>query len=283
MPHLWYLCFMYGDLFVDRILTLKRAWPWPVFRISPPSPVEGGGGVGTTPPGDRPLMGRRASRKKKQSMRLDEISRLHVYFLILGQHLTWLSQVKGQIFAKINIFRNYTLIAAKVCVVAIWNLHQRAPRSILNKIECSYCIPLQYLAYVVLLSRTASPQLAVTAVTVKIQVDRMTMIGLGDEKEVVGRRFWEQWTTNSDSAPQETPLNICRLAICHCEVNRGQWPQMTLDDLETHVVQSQGSQLVMYWHQSHQLSPFKSIAPRQVAFTHDFAEILSKVVPFVTS
>ena len=33
----------------------------------------------------------------------------------------------------------------------------------------------------------------------------------------------------------------------------------------------------MYWHQSHQLSPFKSIAPRHVAFTHDFAEILRRL------
>ena len=33
----------------------------------------------------------------------------------------------------------------------------------------------------------------------------------------------------------------------------------------------------MYWHQSHQLSQFKSIAPRQVAFIHDFAEILRRL------
>ena len=33
----------------------------------------------------------------------------------------------------------------------------------------------------------------------------------------------------------------------------------------------------MYWHQSHQLSPFKSITSRQVAFTHDFAEILRRL------
>ena len=131
--------------------------------------------------------------------------------------------------------------------------------------------------YVVLLSRTASPSLAVIAVTVKIQIGRMTMIDQGDGKEVVWGLFWEQWTTNSDSAPQETPLNICRLAIGHCEVNRGQWPQVTLIDLKTHMMQGHGSQLVMYWHQSHQLYPFKSFAPRQVAFTHDFAEILSKV------
>ena len=108
-----------------------------------------------------------------------------------------------------------------------------------------------------LLRRTASPSLAVIAVTVKILIGPLTMIGKGDGKEVVWRRFYRQWNTDSDSAPQETPLSICRLTIGHCEVNRGQWPQVTLDDLETHVIQGQGSQLVMCWHQWHQLSPFK--------------------------
>ena len=42
---------------------------------------------------------------------------------------------------------------------------------------------------VVLLSRTASPSPAVIAVTVKIQIGRMTVIGHGDGKEVVWRRF----------------------------------------------------------------------------------------------
>ena len=55
--------------------------------------------------------------------------------------------------------------------------------------ECFYCIPLQYLAYVVLLSRKPSPLPAVIAVTVKIQIGRMTVIGQGDGKEVVWRRF----------------------------------------------------------------------------------------------
>ena len=41
----------------------------------------------------------------------------------------------------------------------------------------------------------------------------MTMIGQGVVEEVVWRRFYHQWTTDSDSAPQETPLIICRLAI----------------------------------------------------------------------
>ena len=74
-----------------------------------------------------------------------------------------------------------------------------------------------------------------------------------------------------------TPLSICRLVICHCEFNRGQWPQVTLVDLDPHLAQCQGSHPVMYWHQSHQLSPFKSIAPRQVAFTHVFAEIFRRL------
>ena len=44
----------------------------------------------------------------------------------------------------------------------------------------------------VLLSRTASPSLAVIAVTVKIQVGPMTLIGHGVGEEVVWRRFYQQ-------------------------------------------------------------------------------------------
>ena len=75
-----------------------------MFRIFPPSPVEGGGGVGWyDPPGDRPLIVVDL-RGKKQSMRLDGISRMHILFLVLAQHLISLEQVKGEIFAKIDIF-----------------------------------------------------------------------------------------------------------------------------------------------------------------------------------
>ena len=67
----------------------------------------------------------------------------------------------------------------------------------------------------------------------------------------------------------------------------GQPMSVTSGDLRwpwnSYMMQGQGSQVVMYWHQSHQLSPFKSIAPRQVAFTDDFAEILSRVAPLMTS
>ena len=47
----------------------------------------GGGGGGVQPPGDRLLVVVEL-RGKKQSVRLDEISRLHIIFLVLGQHLT---------------------------------------------------------------------------------------------------------------------------------------------------------------------------------------------------
>ena len=47
----------------------------------------GGGGLVRPPPGDRPLVVVEL-RGKSQSMRLDEISRLHILFLVVGQHLT---------------------------------------------------------------------------------------------------------------------------------------------------------------------------------------------------
>ena len=61
-----------------------------------------GGGV-YDPPGDQRLIVVEL-RGKKQSTRLDEISRMHILFLVLNQHLTSLGQVKGQIFAKNDIF-----------------------------------------------------------------------------------------------------------------------------------------------------------------------------------
>ena len=40
--------------------------------------------------------------------------------------------------------------------------------------------------------QNGTPSLAVIAVTVKIQIGRMTMIDEGDGEEVVWGRFWEQ-------------------------------------------------------------------------------------------
>ena len=62
--------------------------PRPVRAFLITRTVRGGGGwYDPPPPGDRPLMVVEL-RGKNQSMRLDEISRLHILFLVLGQHLT---------------------------------------------------------------------------------------------------------------------------------------------------------------------------------------------------
>ena len=196
--------------------------------------------------------GRRASRKKTVDASRWDLAIAHIVFCARSTFDLVRSGQRSNSRGKWHFLALHAHSGVR-CVVSIWNLHQRLTRSILNKIVRCYCIPLQHAAYIVLLSITASSSLAVIAVTVKIQIGPMTMIGQGVGEEVVWRRFYQQWTTDSDSALQETPLSICRLVIGHCEVNRGQWPQVTLDDLETHVMQDQGSQLVMYWHQSHQL------------------------------
>ena len=61
--------------------------PRPVRAFLRTRTVRGGGGWYDPPPGDRPLMVVEL-RGKNQSMRLDEISRLHILFLVLGQYLT---------------------------------------------------------------------------------------------------------------------------------------------------------------------------------------------------
>ena len=69
------------NLLSHNVLTLAR-FPYFVTFAS-----GGGGGGWYDPPGDRPLMVVEL-RGKNQAMRLDEISRLHILFLVLGQHLT---------------------------------------------------------------------------------------------------------------------------------------------------------------------------------------------------
>ena len=73
---------------------------------------------------------------KYQQIALAEYSRLVVLFLVLGQYLTQLWQVKGQIFGNSMIFQLYESISAKLSIVAAWDLHQRVPRSILHIMRC---------------------------------------------------------------------------------------------------------------------------------------------------
>ena len=59
-------------------------------------------------------------------------------FLVLGQYLTQLWQVKGQIFGNYMIFQLYESISAKLSIVAAWDLHQRVLRPILHRMRCFY-------------------------------------------------------------------------------------------------------------------------------------------------
>ena len=73
---------------------------------------------------------------KDQQIALAEYSLLVVLFLVLGQNLTQLWQVKGQIFGNYMIFQLYESISAKLSIVEAWDLHQRVPRSILHRMSC---------------------------------------------------------------------------------------------------------------------------------------------------
>ena len=74
----------------------------------------GGGGGGYDPPGDWPLIVVEL-RGKEQLMRLDEISLLHILFLVLGQHLTSLGQIKDKIFAKNKFLALHAHSSVNMC------------------------------------------------------------------------------------------------------------------------------------------------------------------------
>ena len=57
-------------------------------------------------------------RRKDQQIALAEYSRLLILFLVLGQYLTQLWQVKGQIFAISMIFQLHESMASKLSIVA---------------------------------------------------------------------------------------------------------------------------------------------------------------------
>ena len=75
-------------------------------------------------------------REKDQQIALAEYSRLVVLFLVLGQYLIQLWQVKGHIFANSMIFQLHESMASKLSIVAASNLDQRVPRSNLHRMWC---------------------------------------------------------------------------------------------------------------------------------------------------
>ena len=94
------------------------------------------GGVGATLPLGVSKRSVVELSKKDQQIALAEYSRLVVLFLVLGQYLIQLWQVKDQIFGNYMIFQLYESISSKLSIVTAWDLHQRVPRSILNRMEC---------------------------------------------------------------------------------------------------------------------------------------------------
>ena len=117
-----------GGVWWDDIITLARIRCFATFGRT------GGGGC------DPPLGVSKRSvvelNGKDQQTALAEYSRLVVLFLVLGQYLTQLWQVKGQIFGNYIIFQLHEAISAKLSIVAAWDLHQRVPRSILHQMRC---------------------------------------------------------------------------------------------------------------------------------------------------
>ena len=73
---------------------------------------------------------------KDQQIALAEYSRLVVLFLVLGQYLIQLWQVKCQIFGNYMIFQIYECISPTLSIIAAWDLHQRVLRSILHRMRC---------------------------------------------------------------------------------------------------------------------------------------------------
>ena len=93
-------------------------------------------------------------------------------FASLRWKITFLKPENGQVWHKLVGW-------STKLVEQTWKLVGQSPHQLYRKL--SPCV--------VLLSRTASPSAAVIAVTVKIQIGRMTVIGQGDGEEVVWRRF----------------------------------------------------------------------------------------------
>ena len=92
-------CFVsikWGIIYFVIILTLARVPCFATFASG-----EGGRRV-VRPPGDRPPIVVEPRRKKSVDAFRRDIA--IAYILVLGQHLTSLVQVKGQIFAKITFF-----------------------------------------------------------------------------------------------------------------------------------------------------------------------------------
>ena len=137
-------------------------------------------------------------------MRLDEISRLHIFFSPWWAFNLVRSKVK---FPRKITFHINTLISANLCDVAIWNIHQRVLRSILNNVEYYYCILLQNGGGVKVRQVISSQPRSLMS---GCDVTDLTLIR--HEQKVKWRLL--KWTAYSNSGPRETP-NYHQSALGH--------------------------------------------------------------------
>ena len=118
----------------------------PVFRISPPSPVEGGGRERVPPP---PLDTKsRVVQLNGKSLRIARRAGTRewwCFFFTLDQCLAQLRDVtEGQIFAKSGIFLLHRAMSQKLLTVVSQNFH-RVLRSNLNRMTFCFGILIEYM------------------------------------------------------------------------------------------------------------------------------------------
>ena len=93
---------------------------------------------------------------KDQQIALAEYSRLVILFLVIGQYLTKLWQIKGQTCGNSMIFQLYKSISAKLSIVAAWGPSPACSSFNSAQNEVFWCISVEYLGRIVLIDYAVS-------------------------------------------------------------------------------------------------------------------------------
>ena len=115
-----------------------------------------GGGVGGTPPLGVSKRSVVELRGKDQQIALAEYSRLVVLFLVLGQYLTQLWQVKGQIFTNSMIFSTSRVDGIKTIYRSGMKPSPACSPFNSAQNEVFWCISVEYLGRIVLIDDAVS-------------------------------------------------------------------------------------------------------------------------------
>ena len=240
--------------------------------------MQGGGGglVRPPPPGDRPPDGRRASRKKSVDAPRRDLAIAHIVF---GPRLIFDLVRSGQRSYFREKWHFFALHAHSGVSMCRRDLKPSPACSSLNSEQdrVFYCIPLQYLAYVVLLSRNG----ITLAGRHRRNGQNSNWSNDGDWPRGWGRNGLETFLgtmnhrfrfSTSGNPTKHMPIGYLSLWVQPRSVTSGDlsWPWPSSGAMSrvtsSHVLTPISSTI-----------PFKSIASRQVAFTHDFAEILRRL------